>query len=351
VQAVRRLGVDTGLDADQVYAATSGNPFFVTEVLASGDVDGVPPTVAHAVRARLRLLDEATAESLERLAVVPSTVERWLVDAVVPGGLGSLASAEQHGVLHVSHHRVAFRHELTRRTIVDSMSTVRRVACNAAVLAALLERPDGVDVSRIVHHAAEAGDDEAVMRFGPAAALEAVAAGSHREAVAHYRLVLEHHVSFSPTERSDLLERYAVECYIVGLADLAVSAQEDAVRLRRGLGDLVALGTSLRWLSRIYWWAGVRARAEECGSEAVDVLNAAGDRRALAFALSNQSQLHALAGRSSDSIAVETGQWPSRGRSATPASCHTRSTTSVSRIGAMAIRGDGPHWRRVSRSR
>jgi hypothetical protein len=64
------------------------------------------------------------------------------------------------------------------------------------------------------------------------------------------------------------------------------------------------LGLSLRWLSRIHWWSGSRAQAEASGAEAIEVLESAGDRRALALALSNQSQLHMLAGRRAECIAV-----------------------------------------------
>ena len=304
VDAVRRLGADTGLDAERVYAVTSGNPFFVTEVLASGDVGGVPPTIVEAVGARLRDLDERDRDALERLAVVPSAVERWLVEAVVPGGLASLAAADRRGVLTVARSRIMFRHELMRRAIVDSMPAVRKMLCNQAVLAALLARPGGVDVSRILHHAAEVGDEEVVVHYGPKAAAEAVAAESHREAVAHYRLVLEHRSAFPLGEQADLLEGYAVECYTTGLADFAVQAQADAVAARRELGDPRALGLSLRWLSRMYWWAGDRPDAEQTGTEAIAVLEDTGDPHALAVALSNQAQLHVLAGRRADAIVV-----------------------------------------------
>jgi DNA-binding CsgD family transcriptional regulator len=302
--AVRRLGAGSGIDADQVYAVTSGNPFFVTEVLASGDVGGVPPTIVEAVAARLKDLDDRDRDALERLAVVPSAVERWLVEAVVPGGLGTLAGADQRGVLTVARNRIMFRHELMRRAIVDSMPAVQRLLCEQAVLAALLARPDDVDVSRILHHAVEVGDDDVVVHYGPKAAAEAVAAGSHREAVAHYRLVLEHRSAFPPAEQADLLQRYAVECYTTGLAEPAVQAQADAVRVCRGLGDPRALGLSLRWLSRMQWWAGNRPDAELAGAEAIAVLEDTGDPQALALALSNQSQLHVLAGRRADAIAV-----------------------------------------------
>src|SRR6266511_4069070 len=272
----------------------------LTHALESGDRS----RVSDALRARLAELDAPTRDAVEQLAVVPSAAERWLVEAVVPGGLASLAAAERRGVLTVSATRVAFPHELARRAVVDRMPTARRVACNQAVLAALLDRHDGVDVSRILHHAAQAGAGDVIVRHGPAAAREAAAAGAHREAVAHYRLVLDHRQVFPPGERADLLDEHAVECYTVGLAALAVRAQEEAVGLRRTLGDPRALGLSLRWLSRMHWWAGARAKAEASAAEAIEVLEAGGDERALALALSNQSQLHMLAGRRSESVAA-----------------------------------------------
>ena len=302
--AVRRLGAHTDLETDEVYAVTTGNPFFVAEVLASGDVGGVPRSAAEAVRARLADLDGPARDALEQLAVIPSAAERWLVEAVVAGGLASLATAEQRGVLTVSPARVAFAHELVRRAVVDAMPTARRVACNQVVLAALLGRDGGVDLSRVLHHAGQAGAEEAIARYGPAAAREAAAAGSHREAVAHYRLVLGHRAAFPATEQAEILERYAVECYTVGSVDAAAAAQADAVELRRTLGDAAALGIALRWLSRMSWWAGLRVAADAAAVEAIDVLTTAGDDRALALALSNQSQLHMLAGRSAESVAV-----------------------------------------------
>jgi DNA-binding CsgD family transcriptional regulator len=302
--AVRHLGAGSGLDTDLVFEVTSGNPLFVNEVLRSGDLGHVPPTIVETVQARLSDLDASSRDAVERLAVIPSAVERWLVEAVVPGGLAGLAVAEERGVLSVSPARIMFRHELMRRAVVDSMSAVRRVTCNESVLSALLRSGQPVDVSRIVHHAVEAGDSAAVIHYGPTAAAEAVAAGSHREAVSHYRLVLEHRAAFPLAEQANLLEGYAIECYTIGLAELAVQVQQDAVSVRRGLGEALALGTGLRWLSRMYWWAGDRADAEIAAADAISVLEDAGDPHALAFALSNQSQLHALAGYPAESVSV-----------------------------------------------
>ena len=301
--AVRWLSAASRVDADEVFAMTSGNPFFVTEVLAAGDGDRVPSTVVDAVLAGVHRLDPASQDALDQLAVVPSTVERWLVDALVPGGLASLAAAEEHGLLTVSPASVAFRHELTRRAVADSLPVARRVELNRRVLQALAGREDA-DLARIVHHAAQAGDSDAIVRHGPAAGRDAAAAGAHREAAAHYRLVLRHRERFAPTELADLLERYAIECYTIGTAEPMLAAQLEAVELRRSLGDQRALGVDLRWLSRMQWWAGDRAAAEHAATEAIAVLEPAGDRRLLALALSNQAHLHMLAIRTEDCVAV-----------------------------------------------
>jgi DNA-binding CsgD family transcriptional regulator len=302
-RAVRRLSAASPVDAQHVFAMTSGNPFFVTEVLAAGDGDRVPSTIVDAVLGRARRLDAATQDALEQLAVIPSVAERWLVDALVSGGLAALAAAEERGLLAVSPTSVAFRHELARRAIADSVPVARRVELNRRVLHALVGREDA-DLSRIVHHAAEAGDADAIVRYGPLAAGDAAGAGAHREAAAHYRLVLHHRARFSPAELAELLERYAIECYTIGTTEAMLAAQREAVELRRSLGDPRALGADLRWLSRMAWWAGDRATAEQAAAEAIAVLEPAGDRRLLALALSNQSQLHMLACRAGDCVAV-----------------------------------------------
>jgi DNA-binding CsgD family transcriptional regulator/tetratricopeptide (TPR) repeat protein len=301
--AVRQLSAGMPIDAGHVYSITAGNPYFVAEVLESGDGDHVPPTIVDAVQSRLRRLDASAQQALAQLAVVPTGLEHWLVEALVPGGVAPLAAAEQRGLLTVSPERVAFRHELTRRAIADAMPGARRVELNRRVLAALVAR-DGADLSQIMHHAAEAGDVDAIVRYGPEAAREAARGGAHREAAAHYRQAVAQRGRFGPAERAELLERYAVECYHVRHAEQALDAQRAAVALRRDLGGEPQLGAALRWLSRMHWWNGDPTGAGHAADEAVEVLERAGDTRLFALALSNRSQLHMLANRSAESIAI-----------------------------------------------
>lgn len=300
-EAVGALTAGSRLDADRVYAMTRGNPYFISELVASADAARVPPTVVDAVTGRLRRLDQATQDDVEQLAVVPSAVDAVLLARLVPGAEGALRAAEEGGLLTVRTDGVQFRHELTRQAIVDALPASRRIELERKVLAALSD--GGVaDPARLVHHAIEAGDVAAVVEWAPRAARDAAASGAHRQAVAHFRAALEHADRFEPRDLADLTEEFAIESYTIGAALEAAEAQSEAVALRRGLGDPVRLGSSLRWLSRLQWFAGRRAEAEAAAREASAVLADAGDRSAMAMALSNESQLALLAHDSARAI-------------------------------------------------
>jgi DNA-binding CsgD family transcriptional regulator/tetratricopeptide (TPR) repeat protein len=302
--AVQRLSADSAVDATGLYTLTAGNPFFVHELLASADGDQVPPSIADAVLARVRQLDPGTQDVLEQFAVVPAALDRWLADELAgPGATAALGLAEERGLLTVTAQRISFRHELTRRAIEGAVPAARLMALNQQVLDVLTARP-GADKSKIVHHAAQAGDRDAITDHGPSAARDAAAAGAHREAAAHFRLVLEHADRFSPPDRAQLFEEYAVETYTVGAVITAVDAMSQAVALDRAYGTDGQLGARLRWLSRMHWSAGDRTEAERAGSRAMAVAERAGEPGLLALTLSNQSQLLMLEHRTAEAIAL-----------------------------------------------
>jgi DNA-binding CsgD family transcriptional regulator/tetratricopeptide (TPR) repeat protein len=258
--------------------------------------------VVESVLARLDRLDEPSRDAVEQLSVFSTPPARPLVEAVVPAGLGALVQAEEHGLLTVRPDRVSFRHELTRRAVLDALPSARRAVLNAHALEAL-ELAGGSDPALLVHHAAEAGDAAAVVRLGPSAARSASASGAHRESAAHYRVVLGHRQAFDVRELAALLQASAIECYAVGdLGRSALADQSESVELFRTLGDPAQLGVSLRWLSRIAWWVGERPLAEQAGEEAVVVLDGCDDRQQLALAHSNLSQLAMLAGRCEQAV-------------------------------------------------
>jgi len=292
--AVNELAQDSGLDSESLFAQTSGNPYFVSELVASADDASVPPTVVAAVTGRLRRLDRVTQDHVEQLGVVPFMVDAELLGRLVDGSAGALRAAEEGGLLEVSPEGVRFRHELTRRAVVDALPASRRIELERRVLAALLDT-QVADPARLVHHALAAGDVDAVVEWAPRAARDAAASGAHRQAAEQFRVARNYADRYPLAERADLVEQYAIEAYTVGVAHESLVAQLDAVGLRRQLRDPERLGVSLRWLSRFQWFDGRRADAEVSAREASAMLVDASDQSLYALALSNEAQLALLA--------------------------------------------------------
>jgi hypothetical protein len=243
--AVAELARRAGRPAAGLRELTGGNPLLVTEALAAGDT-GVPSTVRDLVLARVAGLAAAAREAVRLVSVIPTSAEPWLLEAagcpaaiVDPGVSAGLLVAEAE--------RIGFRHELLRRAVEDSLSAWERRQLNRRVLSALTGAAGRVDVARLVHHARQAHDVPAVLKYGPEAARQAAAVAAHREAVGHCRAVLDHADLIPQPDRAELLERYSVEAYLTGLAGEAVTARRAAVALREAAGDHESLGEGLRW--------------------------------------------------------------------------------------------------------
>ena len=272
VEAVRELAAPHGVDAEDLHRRTGGNPFFVTEVLAAGG-SGMPATVLDAVLARAARLSPAASALLDAVAIVPPRTEIDLLDAMTGRRIDDLDECLASGMLRFDRDAVVFRHELARLAIEESISPHRRTGLHRAALRALREPDAGSpDLARLAHHAEAAGDAEAVLEFAPQAAARAASLGAHREAAAQYARALRCADGLSSTERGDLLERRAHECYVTDQLDDAIEALGLAVECHRAVGDRLAEGRSLRERSELMWCPGRIGPAEEAGSQAVVVL-------------------------------------------------------------------------------
>jgi len=297
---VEAVGQLTGAqsDAGAVHALTGGNPFFVTEVV-SGGTGRVPASVRDAVLGRFARLSEAGRVTAELVSVVPGRTEEWLVEACL-GDRADVADGERHGLLVVDGASVRYQHELARWAVEAEVGGQRRRDLNRLVLHELAAR--GASDARLAHHAWIAGDADAVLRHGLAAGERAARARSHRESVELLARALEHGHLLPPRARADALDLLSFEAYTAGRAEHAVSAREEAARVREKLGDPLRSSDTLRWLSRIRWWAGDRPGAEQAAREAMDVLDGLPDSREHTKALNNLSQLAMLAQRDEDAI-------------------------------------------------
>jgi len=292
--AVETLTKRAGRRIDDLHTVTGGNPFFVTEVLASKDPD-VPVTVTDAVLSRVARLSFAAREMLEFVSVIPAKAEMWLVDETIPASTTVLEECLGSGMLRSDGEALAFRHELARRATEASLAVPRQRTLHSRVLERLLERKSETLLPRIVHHAVQAGDMATVIAYAPAAARQAAALNSHREAASHYTTALSYAKSLAPHEHAALLESCSYEYYLSGQVDKALTVRRQAVELWKELGDELRLGDNLRWASRLAWGAAYGKEAEDYGTEAVTILKKLPPGPELAMAYSNRAQLHMLA--------------------------------------------------------
>jgi DNA-binding CsgD family transcriptional regulator/tetratricopeptide (TPR) repeat protein len=283
-KAVKELAAPYGIDAADLYAKTAGNPFFVTEVLASGSGD-IASTISDAVFARVNRLAPAGRALLDAVAIVPQRTELWLLEAIGGDSLDALEECQASGILRLEGDAIAFRHELARLVVEESIDPHHRADLHRAALQALRSPPDGQrDLARLAHHAEAAGDAEAVLEFAPAAAERAVAAGAHREAAAQYARALRFGDRLPLADRAELLERRSRECYVADQHDQAIDAIEEALECRRQLGQALEEGAALSWLAGILICPGQNAESEQSARRAVVLLQGFPPGRELAMA-------------------------------------------------------------------
>ena len=305
--AVTVLAQPSGVDPDHLYRATGGNPFYVTEVLAAPG-GAIPSSVRDAVLARAARLSEAGTAVLEAVSIVPPKAELWLLDALAGDDAGALDQCLAAGMLEATAGGVAFRHDLARRAVEESLSPHRRLALHRAALEALATPPtDAVDLARLAHHADAAGDTAAVLRYAPAAAAQASSIGAHREAAAQYARALRYGNELSPGARATMLEGHSYECYLIDEMATSIAALERAVEHRRTSGDVRAEATALSHLSRRLWCGGRSDDAATAGRAAVRLLDGLPPGPELAHAYSNLAQL-----AMNDERFEETLSWGSR---------------------------------------
>jgi DNA-binding CsgD family transcriptional regulator len=283
------------VDAEELHRRTAGNPFFVTEVLAAGPAD-LPDTVRDAVLARAARLGPAARAVLDAVAIEPGRMELWLVETLAPDDAEALDRCLTAGMLLAERHTVGFRHEIARAAIEESLPPRRRLILHRRALGALTGGGHAAraDVARLAHHAEAADVAEAVQEFAPAAAERAAALGSHREAAAQFARALRYARDLPRARRAALLERRSYECYLTDDIADAFAARHVAMEEHRGAGDRVREGDAHRWLSRLAWFLGDNATAEDEARIAVDLLEPRGRGPELAMAYSNMAQLRML---------------------------------------------------------
>lgn len=299
-QAVEQLSSGSHLDPKQLYEQTGGNPFFVTEILATASAT-VPATVVDAVLSRASGLGADGRAMLDAVAILGPRAEVVLLPQMVQRSpeqaLPALDDAIHTGILRADGDIVSFRHELARQAILETLSGPQRTVLHARALD-LLRQPamSRVDHARLAHYAEAAGDKVATLEYALVAARTAESLSAHREALAQYKRAVRV-AGFLPDERRVvILEQASFEAYLAGEIPAALSLRREAVELRERLNDMIGMGRDLRHLARVLSVSGNAPEAMETAQRAIDILESMESGPELAMAYSCLSQLLMLAG-------------------------------------------------------
>ena len=294
MDAVRVLIAGRPLDPKLLHRRTSGNPFFIAEVLSSAG-QGIPKTVRDAVLARAAKLGPAGRNVLEAAAVIGSRIEHRVLEGVLGGKVEGLADCMRVGMIEEVGGCIAFRHELSLEAVLTDLDPGRRRELNR--LALDVSKGFGVrraDLCQLAEYAEGAGDTEAILEYGLAAARAAAAVGAHREAAAHYVRVLGHAGNLPPTERAQILEACADACAIVDEFSEASRARREAIEIWRETGDRLKEGENLAALAWLLMHSDQNAAAEDASRRAIEVLESMPPTLQLAAAYRTHAHIRIL---------------------------------------------------------
>lgn len=311
LQAVSTLMGRLERDPAELYRITAGNPFFVTELLATYATvsKALPLSVRDAVWTRVSRLDSEARELLDIVSVSPVPVEEWLLVSILGPDAARVADACITRGLLVSSAagEFTFRHELARLAVMERLppSALRTLHLRVFEHLTRAAPPNTtVGLARMVHHAAAANEARQVLRLAPQAAREAARLGAHKQAAAYFAAALRFvdHAA-DPADAAQLHEDWAYEIGLVKIDDEVIQARHNAIALWRSVNRTDKVGLNLRWLSRMHWYRGESELADRFGMEAIRTLEQLPFSRELAMAYSLRSQHQMLLDQPAAAIA------------------------------------------------
>ncbi len=294
--SVAALAADSQLDAAELMRVTAGNPFYVTEAIASG-LERVPSTVVDSVLARADILTPQGRRALDAAAIFPAGTTYDLLATVVSETAGIDECVEARS-LELRDGRLGFRHELARRALWQELAERRRRALHGAALTALEGsggyEPGRTDPAELAFHAVEAARPQAVTAYCLLAGQEALAASSNRSAAQHFRNALSKGEPLEPVRRAEALECLGRATANVGDTVEATEAYRQAAEIWAEVGDVAREGEAQVSVARQLWSSGRGAEARATLDDAVASLEAVGGAP-LAAAYAQQAALRMLA--------------------------------------------------------
>ena len=294
---VDQLAVQKGYaSGDRLYALTGGNPFYVTEILASYS-PGIPERVKDSVLAVFHARSDATRALWEFLSILPtSRIELNIAKRIESDFANSIDACIASGVIVSKPGHLSFKHELFRLAIEESLPSIKRNKLHKRMLDIIMEvSTETHNLAQLVHHARYADEKELVVKFAPQAARQAAAVGAHIEASKLYATAIDYTHKQDPN-LVELYERHAYECYLTNEIATAIASLQKALDIWRERKVSLKEGDTLRFLSKLWYFEGDHGKAIDLALQSIDVLENGFPTRERALAYSNLSQLTMLSG-------------------------------------------------------
>jgi DNA-binding CsgD family transcriptional regulator/tetratricopeptide (TPR) repeat protein len=291
--AVQQLAGRYDIHSDDLFERTGGNPFFVTEALASPG-DDIPTSVRLAVLARAARLEPAQRSVLDAVSVVPGRAEAWLVAALCDQPASAVDACVAAGVLIADQHTYTFRHDLARLVVEADLDAAVRRDLNQRAVDVLRDRPDA-DPARLAHHAEAAGDDATLAKSALEAFMLATARTAYREAAHLGERALNVRHFLSGDDVAELQTNLAVSLTALARSDEAEDLANHAVEHWRTVGNDRRQAEALLVLSAAISSLGHTQQSMLPLAEAIDILEKDDSSPGLALAYIRLATAHMLA--------------------------------------------------------
>jgi len=301
-QAVEKMAEERGYKGEDVFSISGGNPFYVTEILASYS-PGVPDNIKDSILSVYHQQEKGTKNAWEICSVIPEGLEINRFAKIKSNWNAEMDHCFALKIIVVKNNRVIFKHELYRRTIEGSLSPFKRIELNKTILDFFLDSfEEEGEIERIVHYAKNANENKLVIKYAPIAARQAASVGAHIEASKLFLTAIEYSDGNDVDQMVEFYESYAYECYLTNQIKDAIIYEGKALKIWQKKNEIVRAGNSLRFLSRLWWFDGNREEAEKYGKQAIEILVSQPASKAKAMAYSNMSQLKMLSDETAECI-------------------------------------------------
>ena len=290
---------------DHIHARTGGNPLLLAELVAATPPDadlttGVPWTLAELLRPEIDALTPDVRVVAEAVAVLGSAIEFDLLAAAVEADerslLQRLRTLVDLGILaEVEDDRFAFRHDLVREAVADSLFSRERRRLHGRVHDSLVAT-GSTDTVALVMHARAAGRPELAAEQACAGAVAALEAGHTHQAFAFADQALE--------ERTDDVDLHRIAVVSGWMTGQTRAARSHLSRWDELIdADQEQRAELLHYKIRLLWESG-DADADRAAEELAALADELPDSPARAQALADVAQHHMLVDRVRDAITV-----------------------------------------------